>query len=252
MEETIEEQEKIKKRKGKRWWKILLGILAGGILALGIYTIVVLYPFLNLPAVTKEQLDGLQLDGFDKVMIVAHPDDELLWGGQHLLQDNYLVVCITRGYDEVRRAEFEAVLKETGDKGLILSYPDKIGNKRSSWSLWREAIETDIAEVLSYKEWEQVVSHNEAGEYGHRHHIMTHEIVEREYKETDCKAALFWFGTYYVNDRIPYDLEEMDKTDYNRKREIMKLYESQRGTLRKLYHMMPYEHWISADEAADN
>ena len=48
-------------------------------------------------------------------------------------------------------------------------------------------------------------------------------------------------------DKVPYDLSEMDKTVYNEKREIAKLYKSQRSTFRKLYHMMPYEHWTQAD-----
>lgn len=31
-------------------------------------------------------------------MIVAHPDDETLWGGSHLIDDNYLVVCMSNGW----------------------------------------------------------------------------------------------------------------------------------------------------------
>ena len=204
-------------------------------------------PYRNLPHVTKEYLDALDLEGYDKVMFVAHPDDELLWGGAHLIRDNYLVVCITRGNDEVRRKEFEAVLEATGDKGLILSYPDKIANKRSDWKHWRKDIDADIAQVLSYKQWELVVTHNEKGEYGHAHHIMTHESVKKEYEALGCTAQLYWFGTYYVDDKVPYDLQEMDKSLYNQKREIAKLYSSQRSTIRKLYHMLPYEHWQPAD-----
>lgn len=32
----------------------------------------------------------------DKLMIVAHPDDEVLWGGGHLYDKGYLVVCNKR------------------------------------------------------------------------------------------------------------------------------------------------------------
>lgn len=223
---------------------LAVGIVAVVVgIALGVHALLLLRPYQNLPHVTAEDLDALDLEGYDKVMIVAHPDDELLWGGQHLIEDDYLVVCITRGNDDVRRAEFEAVLAATGDKGLILSYPDKIGRRRSDWELWREDIEADIATILQYKEWELVASHNEKGEYGHQHHVMTHESVAKEYQETGGSARLCWFGTYYVFDKVPYDLEEMEKSVYNEKREIAKLYKSQRATFRKLYHMMPYEHW---------
>ena len=44
-----------------------------------------------------------------------------------MIEEKYLVVCMTRGNDPVRSAEFKSVMKATGDKYLILSYPDKIG-----------------------------------------------------------------------------------------------------------------------------
>ena len=34
-------------------------------------------------------LDKLNLSGVDRIMIVAHPDDESLWGGAHLAQHRY-------------------------------------------------------------------------------------------------------------------------------------------------------------------
>lgn len=53
--------------------------------------------FLFIRSVKNKQLDELDLEKYNKLMIVAHPDDELIWGGAHLLEDDYLVVCITRG-----------------------------------------------------------------------------------------------------------------------------------------------------------
>ena len=228
----------------KKYWKrllaILILILIMGTAARAFY---LLSPYLNLPHVTTADLDALDLDGYEKVMFVAHPDDDLLWGGRHLIEDDYLVVCITRGNDPVRSAEFQSVMEATGDKYLILSYPDKIGKKRSSWKYWKKDIEADIATILNYKNWEQVATHNADGEYGHHHHQMTHELVEKEYKEAGCKADFYSFGKYYVNDKVPYDLEEMPKDLYNQKRKLAKLYASQRTTVRKMYHMLPYEYW---------
>ena len=168
------------------------------------------------------------------------------WGGRHLIEDDYLVVCMTGGNNPVRSKEFQSVVTEAGGKYLMLSYPDKLGNKRSSWKHWRAAMEKDVATILNYKDWQLVATHNENGEYGHLHHQMTHQIIEKEYKETGCKAELYWFGTYYVNDRIPYSLREMDKELYIRKRKLAMIYESQRNTIRKMYHMFPYEYWKNA------
>ncbi len=232
----------------KFWnWRFAAGVLGAVVVVFLISVVKDYYPYMNLPGVTKDDLDTLHLQKYQKVMFVAHPDDELLWGGRHLLEDDYLVVCLTRGNDRVRRAEFEAVLRASGDKGLILSYPDKIGGRRSNWKFWRKNIEADIAAVLQYKEWEVVATHNAEGEYGHQHHIMTHESVAKQFESTGCQADLYWFGTYYANDKVPDDLVEMDKSAYNKKRELAKLYESQRSTMRKLYHMLPYEEWILAE-----
>ena len=85
--------------------------------------------FLFIPSVKNKQMDELDLEKYNKLMIVAHPDDELIWGGVHLLEDDYLVVCITRGYDKTRKKVFEYVIEATGDKGIILSYHDKIAGQ---------------------------------------------------------------------------------------------------------------------------
>ena len=227
----------------RHWKRLLAAIVILAAIAFAGHEFYLFYPYLNLPHVTTADLDALDLDGYDKVMFVAHPDDDLLWGGRHLIEDDYLVVCMTRGNDPVRSAEFKSVMEATGDKYLILSYPDKIGKDRSSWSYWKKDMESDIATVLNYKDWKQIATHNADGEYGHHHHQMTHQLVEEAYKKTNCGADFYSFGKYYVNDKIPYDLEEMPKDLYIQKRKLAKLYASQRTTVRKMYHMLPYEYW---------
>ena len=62
----------------------------------------------------------------DKLMIVAHPDDEVLWGGGHLYDKGYLVVCVTNGRNKVRSQEFKDVVKASGNECIMLEYPDKV------------------------------------------------------------------------------------------------------------------------------
>lgn len=244
-----EKQKKQRKEKIRiRGKEIVIGIcvlIAAAIVAKGAMSYA---PYRNVPALTEKVLDELQLEDCRNVMFVAHPDDELLWGGKHLLEDKYLVVCLTRGDDSVRRKEFEQAVAFAGGKSLILSYPDKIWHWRADWRFWQNQMEADIAAVLRYQDWELVASHNAQGEYGHQHHKMAHEMVEREYQKTGCRARLYWFGKYYVNDKVPYDLPEMEKEAYIRKRKMAKLYQSQRDTIRKMYHMLPYEYWEQAKE----
>lgn len=200
-------------------------------------------PYVHIGPVSNEHLDRLNLADYNKLMIVAHPDDELLWGGAHLIEDDYLVVCLTSGNKRVRREEFENVITNTEDKGLILAYPDKINMRKSKWRFCKNQIARDLETILNYKDWEEVVTHNEKGEYGHIQHIMTHNLVAAAYSKTDCQARRYFFGDYYVVDRMPDELESVKWEDYKKKREIARNYQSQRKTLRRLYHMMPYELW---------
>lgn len=221
-------------------------ILEGFILCaviFGVYIFQIMQPYMGMEAVTNGRLDALGLDEYDKLMIVAHPDDELIWGGGHLIEDDYFVVCITRGNDSVRKGEFEQVVSSTGDKGLILSYPDKIANKRSKWLFFHGKIKKDIETVIAYKDWEEIVTHNQEGEYGHQHHIMTHDIVVTACDEVGTDAEQMYFGDYYKKKDVPNDLQQIDDETLGQKEEIAKIYKSQSKTVKKLKHMFPYENW---------
>lgn len=204
--------------------------------------------YLMRDKVTKGTLDRLNLDNYDNLMIVAHPDDDTLWGGAALIKDNYLVVCITNGKNDVRRNEFLNVMKQTNDIGLILDYPDKIFGQRSDWSFCKDAIYDDLNAIISYKNWNQIVTHNEKGEYGHIHHIMTHEIVADTCDSTNYTGNQYYFGAYYSLDKLSKLSSEELPTSLSDdiielKTKNAYLYESQFRTLEKLKHMIPYENF---------
>ena len=49
----------------------------------------------------------------NKLVITAHPDDETIFAGKLLSEDNsWKVVCVTNGEDEIRKSEFESVMKQ--------------------------------------------------------------------------------------------------------------------------------------------
>ena len=200
--------------------------------------------YLSIPPVTKEQLDDLQLEGVNNLMIVAHPDDEFIWGGAHLLTDRWLVVVLTNAGNETRKPEFEAMMKATGDTGLILGYPDKVGGCRSNWDFWSDAIRTDIETILSYKDWNQVVTHNIDGEYGHQHHKYTHKLVVEAYREKNSSLPLLFFGKYYRNVDLPDNLPRIDDDLLARKADLASIYMSQISTVDKFRHMFPHEDLI--------
>lgn len=100
----------------------------------------------------------------DKLMVVAHPDDETIYGAAELVREpGWHVICVTNGDNPVRRMEFERVLASIpGCEGEIWSFPDQWGVPLS------EEVRTQLG--MSVHGYKKVVSHGPNGEYGHLHH----------------------------------------------------------------------------------
>lgn len=206
-----------------------------------------------------EDLNALSKDAladYDSLMVVAHPDDETIWGGNHLLNGKYVVVCITNGNNRTRRREFASVMKQTGSIGLMLTYPDKTAGKRDNWDSCREQIQKDIDTIVRQKNWSVIATHNQNGEYGHIHHQMTSAITTSSVEKAELTNQLYYFGTYVK-------AKNMEKSDYQQylanpltgdaleaKLCLTNLYGSQSKVMVHLGHMLPYENWIPASQSA--
>ncbi len=193
---------------------------------------------------TPEHLSDIDISQASKLMIVAHPDDETIWGGAHLLDGGYLVVCITNGYNTRRADEFRKAVEQSGNTPLILSYPDKIFFKRDDWSDSKEKIESDISLIMSVKHWDIAVTHNPKGEYGHIHHKMTNALTVQAFNETHGADKLYFFGDYYkAADIEKAGASVIPDEIMQKKQELCDIYSSQERTMKKLSHMFPFENW---------
>lgn len=208
---------------------------------------------------TKSDLDKLNLDGYDNLMIVAHPDDETLWGGAHLLNDRWLVVVLTNGFNADRKEDFYNVMNRTNDKHIILTYPDtKLdwyaadGGHRyetDEWTTAEKGMKADITLLMNYKKWDTIATHNPNGEYNKNHHKMTSAYVTQCWKNSNSSGTpLYYFGRYYgAYNTIPG--EQISSEDLKVKRELIDLYlPIAQGAIDSFGHMIPYENWIRADE----
>lgn len=201
--------------------------------------------------VTKEMLDELPLSNCTKLMVVAHPDDETLWGGAHLTEGGWFVVCLTNGYNEVRKNEFYEVIKESGNVGLILKYPDLVGGKRSDWATSKPQIAKDLDLLMKYKHWGMVATHNPDGEYGHIHHKMTSRLMTECYYKNCWGNNLYYFERYYSARRLPSveaSLRKVPRSSVDKKVELLKIYKSQSHVVDEHIHLASYEDWIRASE----
>ena len=185
----------------------------------------------------------------ERLMIVAHPDDETLWGSEELLKNKYLVVCITCGTNKKREKEIEAALKISKDRLIVLDKPDKVRGKRSDWKHYKKQIEYELKYVIKKKKWNTIVTHNPEGEYGHIHHKITSNIVTKVYNKEKI-GKLKYFGKYYSKKRINQNkfAREIPEDIYDMKIEMIDSYKSQAFIKNRFNQMYKYENLINAED----
>lgn len=185
----------------------------------------------------------------ESLMIVAHPDDETLWGSEELLKNKYLVVCITCGTNKKREKEIEAALKISKDRLIVLDKPDKVRGKRSDWKHYKKQIKYELKYVIKKKKWNTIVTHNPEGEYGHIHHKITNNIVTKVYNK-EKNGKLKYFGKYFSKKRINQNkfAREIPEDIYDMKIEMIDSYKSQAFIKNRFNQMYKYENLINAED----
>ena len=150
----------------------------------------------------------------DKLMIVAHPDDEALFGGAELLThpEEYKVVVVDKYHNEVRRKEFMESMRFIG----IKEFSHWAGYKRGEDYNRKELISV-LKKVLNERKWTKIVTHNKIGEYGHPRHRALHEILN------SLRPDILW--------QFDKCKERLSKDILHKKRDLLKVYKSQREVL---------------------
>ena len=182
----------------------------------------------------KGQIEQVDLSNIDKLMIVSHPGDESVWGGVHLLTDNYLVVCVSCGYNEDKTDNFLKVMDYSKDPVIMMGYSDKV-----YFNSDYKKIKKQIKYILNYKNWSEVITHNPDGEYNNYQHKQINKIL----KEQNVNN-LNYFGKYYSSK----ELDKLDKETTldgdlisNKINNMVKKYD---GLYEDYKHMLPFEDWI--------
>ena len=112
------------------------------------------------------------------MMIVAHPDDESLWGGDALgTETGWLVICLTGGSNKVRSRRFNDAMDIFGVEREIFDFPD-LGMKVFPDPVEAEII-NKVADRVNRSGVVKVVTHNPDGEYGHIAHKELSRIIAK-------------------------------------------------------------------------
>uniref|UniRef100_A0A6G6AC67 PIG-l superfamily n=1 Tax=Borely moumouvirus TaxID=2712067 RepID=A0A6G6AC67_9VIRU len=164
----------------------------------------------------------------DKLMIVAHPDDELIFGSRFILEEpGWKIVCVTNATlksnnyisfnkTNYRKEEFINVATELKCQYEMWDYEDANFN----WNWNEEKLLKQLKTLLSEKQYKLILTHNLQGEYGHAQHKKISQLIHK----------------LKPNNLYVFDLDTNYENPYTKKiNELINLYSSQDEVIKKRY-----------------
>lgn len=110
---------------------------------------------------------------YDKLMIVAHPDDESLWGYYQLNSEKgWKIICITNSENNVRVNEIKNIANHFDAALEMWNFQDSPIRYNFSPIIYKK-----IFNEINKQNVKMVVTHNPLGEYGHIQHKKVSQIV---------------------------------------------------------------------------
>ncbi|MFK7827681.1 MAG: PIG-L family deacetylase [Oligoflexales bacterium] len=173
-----------------------------------------------------------------KLMVVAHPDDESLWGGCNLLsKPGWHIISVTNASHPIRKREFSAAMNYAKVSWEIWDHADQFWNKQ-----FHPQLKEELKKVIDSKKWDLIVSHGPKGEYGHRQHKGLHKVM----KEL-IGSQLVVFD--------PFSKRPVNSWCREAKAKLLNFYSSQKWTFKSVYSFGPdlqfgagYESFSSVDK----
>ena len=136
------------------------------------------------------------INAMNAAIIVAHPDDEIIWAGGFVLQHqdyNWNVLALCRANDPDREPKFQRVCDLISADGTISDLDDS--------SPWQQIdphseIGGRVLEHFGNREWDLVLTHGPNGEYGHERHRQTHQAVAALVEGGELRTERLWTFAY--------------------------------------------------------
>lgn len=169
----------------------------------------------------------------DLMVLVAHPDDELLFMGgaipyYELVRNKRVVVCYLTCANHLRQSEMLNGLWSMGIRHypVIGHFADQsLGTKAKTYRLWgKDKVQNYVVELVRKYKPKVLIGHDVNGEYGHAAHRVASELAayvfEAAAKDTVHTKSAKEYGTWEISKLylhlLKKDAVEMDwKTPYD-------------------------------------
>ena len=167
-------------------------------------------------------------NNFDYLHIIAHPDDDAIFGGVFQKTFDFCkwgIVCLTYNKEHERGKElinWQQHLNIYPGAIFFLDFPDNpldLENNKCSFK------KTDVALALKRLNLKCnfILTHNQYGEYGHPHHMMVNECVKEVY--SNIKIIEYAFGSKNYTQELSVACQyELALNSYKSQSEIIQYY----------------------------
>lgn len=144
------------------------------ILSLILIIFVIIYGFIiSKPTSFQGNKKIIINKAYDKLIIIAHPDDETLWGYNQLKNEKgWKILCITNANNTIRVKELTDIAKHFNASLEIWNYTDNPVKYNMDPKLY-----IDIKKEIDKSNVKMVLTHNPLGEYGHIQHKKVSQVV---------------------------------------------------------------------------
>ena len=165
----------------------------------------------------------------DKLLIVAHADDELIWAGEILLKEKkqWDILCLVT---PDHQSLFRIPIFLNKVSVYLQANTEMLNFKDTGFhSLIEGDILTPILKKIQSKKWNKILTHGSNGEYGHKHHIQVHNAVLNATKLTNNLNKLWIFDPIKHNEDLELTKEKalLFKNTYDDETDLPPLYPKQ-------------------------
>lgn len=134
----------------------------------------------------------------DSAIVVAHPDDEILWFGSLVCKVNRIVMCFGANPQFPKRAlQRRQVVEDYPFRGIeFLDIPEPV----EDWTVESRGNRSQRGRLLdqlrrSLGGIRTVFTHNPWGEYGHRHHRSVHAVMGLLARELEIEVFVSGYAS---------------------------------------------------------
>jgi LmbE family N-acetylglucosaminyl deacetylase len=143
-------------------------------------------------------------------LIVAHPDDEILWAGGTIIDYsswNWFILSLCRGSDPDRAPKFYKVLDILGAEGTM----GDLNDAPEQEPLDEQELDRTILNLLPSKNFDLIITHDPSGEYTrHLRHEETGKAVINLWNNGKITSEELWTFAYSDGNKkyLPIPLEK--------------------------------------------